>query len=119
MKRYIVIAIIIAMLLSSCQKADIVIRTDLENTRPSMATSETEVSVMTAATGDDGLMIFIVNSSSKTFHISEECRHVKNMSDKNKRLISAENEYEMAQNGYKPCATCIDKNKTEQTEVEK
>lgn len=119
MKRAIIFVVLSVLMLSSCTKADIVIRTDLENTRSSMATSETEVSVMTAVTSEDGRMVFVVNASSKTFHISDECRHVKNMSEKNKTLIAAVDEYEMVQNGYKPCATCIDKNKIEEIEVEK
>ena len=109
MKRTFALIFVLAALLSSCGKADVIIRTDLENTRASAYTTATEEPVATAATDDEGMMIFVVNASSKTFHLSEECRHVQNMSEANKTFVHAANALKMIDMGYKPCATCIGK----------
>ena len=107
MKRFFAIVAAVVFLLVSCGKADVMIRTDLENTRPSALTREATSTVMTAATNEEGLMIFIVNTSSKTFHVSEECRHVKSMSEKNKKSVASHSVEEMVSLGYSPCATCV------------
>lgn len=82
MKRIFVLFFLAVVFLSSCEKADIIIRTDLENTRSSLPTVEITEPVMTAATNSEGKFVYIVNDSSKTFHLSSECRHVKSMSEK-------------------------------------
>lgn len=107
MKRFFAIVSVVLLILTSCGKADVVIRTDLENTRPSAITTETTVTSMTAATDEQGKMIFIVNTSSKTFHISDECRHVKSMSEKNRATIASNGIDEMIEQGFSPCSTCI------------
>lgn len=107
MKKFFALMIVVILLLVSCGKADVIIRTDLENTRSSALSMTTSDTSMTAATNEEGKMIFIVNSSSKTFHISEECRHVKNMSDKNKIIVVSGGIGEMVLSGYSPCATCL------------
>lgn len=109
MKNVFVVLTACAFLLVSCGKADVVIRTDLENTRSSAYTTAPEEPLSTAETDDEGLLIYIVNASSKTFHISEECRHVKNMSEANKTFIHAVGVDQMKEMGYKPCSTCIGK----------
>ena len=107
MKRFFAVIAAVVLLLVSCGKADVIIRTDLDNTRSSAPTRETVSTALTAATNADGLMIFIVNTSSKTFHISEECRHVKSMSEKNKKSVASHSVDEMISLGYLPCATCF------------
>ena len=109
MKRIIVLLLLIVFAMTSCEKADVIIRTDLENTRSSLPTSEATEPVMTAATNSEGKFIFIVNTSSKTFHLSSECRHVKNMSEKNRGEVVAEDIEEMILLEYKPCSTCVGK----------
>ena len=113
MKRFFASVIVILLLLVSCGKADVIIRTDLENTRSSAPTRETTSTVLTAATNADGLMLFIVNASSKTFHVSEECRHVKSMSEKNKTVVASHSAEEMISLGYSPCSTCFGNIKTD------
>ena len=56
MKRLFASVIVILLLLVSCGKADVIIRTDLENTRSSAPTRETTSTVLTAATNADGLI---------------------------------------------------------------
>lgn len=107
MKRFFAIVAAVVFLLVSCGKADVMIRTDLENTRSFAPTRETTETSLTAATNEEGLMIFIVNASSKTFHVSEECRHVKSMSEKNKLSVASHGVDEMVSLGYSPCATCL------------
>jgi|GEM_PF-1454032 len=110
MKRLFALTAALFVLLASCSKADVVIRTDLTNTRSS-AYSITEASTaMTAATDEEGLMIFVLNSSSKTFHISDECRHAASMSAKNKVYYSAVGIDEMISLGFAPCSVCIGDN---------
>ena len=107
MKRFFALLTTALILLASCGKADVIIRTDLENTRVPAPEMTTVVTTMTAATNEAGQMLFVVNSSSKTFHISEECRHVKGMSEKNKVIIASSGVEDMISQGYSPCATCF------------
>ena len=109
MKKIIVLILLVVFALASCEKADVIIRTDLEHTRSSLPTSEVTEPAMTAATNSEGKLIFIVNTSSKTFHLSDECRHVKNMSEKNRGEVIAEDIDEMILLEYKPCSTCVGK----------
>ena len=109
MKRILVLFFVAVVFLSSCEKADIIIRTDLENTRSSLPTVEITEPVMTAATNSEGKFVYIVNDSSKTFHLSSECRHVKSMSEKNRVEVVAESIEEMILHEYKPCSTCVGK----------
>ena len=107
MKRFFALVVIVVFILVSCGKADVIIRTDLENTRSSALTRATSDTALTAATNEEGLMIFIVNSSSKVFHISDECRHVKSMSEKNKVTVASSGTDDMISRGYSPCSTCF------------
>ena len=107
MKRFFAFVIVILLLLVSCGKADVIIRTDLDSTRSSALTMATSDTSLTAATNEAGLMLYVVNSSSKTFHISEECRHVKNMSEKNKVIVASSGVDDMISQGYSPCSTCF------------
>ena len=107
MKRFFALVVIAVFILVSCGKADVIIRTDLENTRSSALPRETTETSLTAATNEQGLFIYIVNSSSKTFHISDECRHVKSMSEKNKVTVASSGVDDMIARGYSPCATCF------------
>lgn len=107
MKRFAALLTVALILLVSCGKADVTIRTDLENTRAFAPEMTSATTVMTAATSEDGLMLFVLNSSSKTFHISEECRHVKGMSEKNKIIIASSGVEDMMSRGYSPCSTCF------------
>lgn len=107
MKRFFALAVITVFILVSCGKADVIIRTDLDVTRLSVCDMTTEETSLTAATNEQGLFVFIVNSSSKTFHISEECRHVKSMSEKNKVTVASSGVDDMIARGYSPCATCF------------
>ncbi len=107
MKRFFALLAATFVLLASCGKADVVIRTDLENTRGSAYSMTEATTVMTAATNEAGLMIFVLNASSKTFHVSEECRYAASMSAKNKVFYSAESIYAMVALGYEPCSVCI------------
>lgn len=113
MKRFFALVIVIIAAFVSCGKADVIIRTDLENTRPSALTRATSETAPTAATNEDGLKLFVVNSSSKTFHISEACRHVNGMSEKNKVIVASSGVDEMISRGYSPCSTCLGDPKNE------
>lgn len=107
MKRFFMLLTISLLLLASCGKADVIIRTDIENTRFSAPEMTTAATALTAATNEAGLLLFVVNSSSKTFHISEECRHVKGMSEKNKAIVASNGVDDMISHGYSPCVTCF------------
>ncbi|MBQ0125064.1 MAG: hypothetical protein KBS59_01915, partial [Clostridiales bacterium] len=94
--------------LSSCGKADIIIRTDLDTTLPSALSATTSATFATAATDENGKMLIIVNVSSKTFHLSDTCRHVMAMSEKNKQIFAVTDIDELISLGYKPCSTCFE-----------
>ena len=110
MKKLLLIVLILTLLMASCGKADVVIRTDLSNTRSSAYIPKEETTAATAATSENGMLIFIVNASSKTFHISESCYHVKNMKQENKTTVEAVSFEQMIADGYKPCSTCFRSN---------
>lgn len=109
MKRLVIILSVLCLTLVSCGKADVVIRTDLSATRASAYIPALETTAMTAAVSEWGMMIFVVNISSKTFHISDECYHVKNMKEENKSTVESVSIEQMIADGYKPCSTCIGK----------
>ena len=107
MKKFFALAAAITIFLASCGKADVVINTNLENTRGSAYAMTEATTDMTAATDENGLKVFVLNSSSRTFHISEECRYAASMSAKNKTFYSAESLEAMIALGFTPCSVCI------------
>lgn len=107
MKRLAAIATVLVLIFASCGKADVVIRTGVENTRPYVTTAEPISAVPTAATNEAGQFIYLVNTSSKTFHINGECRAAKAMSDKNRSTVVSSGVDEMISLGYKPCTVCF------------
>lgn len=100
-------------LLCSCEKADIVIRTDLDGAKTTDFTETTEAPVQTDA---EGKYTVVLNKSSGVFHVSQNCYHAKIMKEENRQTVKTDDISTLISDGYRPCGVCsgeyIDKETT-------
>ena len=98
MKRFAFFAVLLALLLlCSCGKADIIIRTDMSGAKTTEAVFETD---------ESGNISAVLNKSSGVFHLSHDCYHAKRMKEENKQIITAADIGDFIGEGYKPCGVC-------------
>ena len=80
-KTFSIFLLVAALFLCSCEKADIVIRTDLDGAKTTDFTETTEAPVQTDA---EGKYTVVLNKSSGVFHVSQDCYHAKIMKEENR-----------------------------------
>ena len=85
------------MILTSCTDADVVIKHG-ESAADHCFPEEGSVSV-------------IINISSGTFHLDENCRYVVGMKEENKKIILFGDAVQAVEAGIKPCSGCADEYK--------
>lgn len=102
-KTVFVFILLAALLLCSCEKADIVIRTDMSGAKTTDFTETTETQVQTDA---EGKYTVVLNKSSGVFHVSQDCYHAKIMKEENRQIIKTDDISTLVADGYRPCGIC-------------
>lgn len=105
MKRFAFFAVLMTlMLLCSCGKADIIIRTDMSGAKTTDYPAETTASAL--VTDESGSVTAVLNKSSGVFHLSHDCYHARRMKEENRQIITASDIENFIKEGYKPCGLC-------------
>ena len=106
MRRMIPICILCVLMLASCrEKGRIEVLTPLtsgeDETRRVVSEAESESDLP----GRDEILDFVVNLSSRTFHLRADCAHAKRIDEANRRILrdSAQN---LVNEGYRVCGSC-------------
>ena len=85
MKRFAFFAVLLALLLlCSCGKADIIIRTDMSGAKTTDYPAETTTEAV-FETDESGNISAVLNKSSGVFHLSQDCYHAKRMKEENRQ----------------------------------
>lgn len=106
MKKFAFFAMLLTLLLlCSCRKADIIIRTDMSGAKTTDYPAET-TSATVFETDENGNVSAVLNKSSGVFHLSHDCYHAKRMKEENKQIITAADIGDFIGEGYKPCGAC-------------
>lgn len=82
---------------SSCTDADVVINGGESNIKSNFP--------------EEGSASVIINISSGTFHLDEECRYVAGMKEENKKIVTFGDVSEALKMGLKPCSGCAEEYK--------
>ena len=105
MKRFAFFGLLLAiLLLCSCRKADIIIRTDMSGAKTTDYPAETTASAL--VTDESGSVTAVLNKSSGVFHLSHDCYHARRMKEENQPIIPAPDIENFIKEGYKPCGVC-------------
>ena len=104
-KTFSIFLLVAALFLCSCEKADIVIRTDLDGAKTTDFTETTEAPVQTDA---EGKYTVVMNKSSGVFLVSQDCYHAKIMKEENRQIIKTDDISTLISEGYRPCGVCSD-----------
>lgn len=106
MKRFAFFAVLLVLLLlCSCGKADIIIRTDMSGAKTTDYPAETTTEAV-FETDESGNISAVLNKSSGVFHLSQDCYHAKRMKEENRQIIKAADIGDFIGKGYKPCGVC-------------
>ncbi len=90
--RFLIWILMLALVLSSCgEEYDYVL--ELGKETEALAIPEEEIKV-------------IINKNSRTFHLDEECRYLRQMSAENRMDMTVRTKDELFSHGYKACSGC-------------
>ena len=100
------------MILCSCGRTDVKVRTDLSNANVMEFHAETK---QPFTIDENGNYIVILNKSSGVFHISEDCYSASVIKEENRAVLKTDDISKLIADGYKPCGACAKKYLTEET----
>lgn len=79
---------------------------EVTTAKPETTTARTTETQAPEQPDSEKLIEVIVNTSTRTFHIDPECRHVKSMKPENRAVMYVSDPNVLIEQGYKPCGTC-------------
>ena len=112
MKKLICIFAVLCLLLCSCGRADVKVRTDLSSANIMEFHTETK---QPFTIDENGEYVIILNVSSGVFHISDDCYSASVIKEENRTILKTNDISRLIAAGYRPCGVCAKKYITEET----